>query len=169
LWSKGPKHARYKPVATHLTRQQKREIKGHSFEDIVPTTIRPEGVCKSCGQPTNRGTQQCLSCHKIACAETFVAAKHHLKAHTPKTRKLRATALRKNTAAIKNWSPESLPEWLNEEFYKTKIMPLLPAVTRASIASELAVSSPYAAKVRKGERVPHPRHWVKLAKLVGLP
>lgn len=49
--------------------------------------------------------------------------------------------------------------------YIREIQPKLKAVTLSVLASTLGISIGYAADVRKGRRVPHPRHWKKLAVL----
>jgi hypothetical protein len=48
------------------------------------------------------------------------------------------------------------------------ILPRLAAITVPPLAQKLNVSEPYAAKVRKGQHVPHPMHWQALAKLAGV-
>jgi len=65
-------------------------------------------------------------------------------------------------------SGASLPTWLTQSSYRELILPRLATVTVPTIAQALHVSEPYAAKVRKGQHVPHPMHWQTLAGLVGL-
>jgi hypothetical protein len=72
----------------------------------------------------------------------------------------------KQVEALKKWNPSDLPEWLDEEFYRVRIMPKLTDVTVKTIRAAIDVSHPYAAMIRKGERIPHPRHWMALANLV---
>jgi hypothetical protein len=64
--------------------------------------------------------------------------------------------------------PSSLPAWLNEEVYASKIQPLLKDIANPVIMSALGVSVTYAVAIRAGRRRPHPRHWQALAELVGL-
>jgi hypothetical protein len=66
------------------------------------------------------------------------------------------------------WNPKDLPTWLTTDSYQMRIVPRLASVRTADVARCLGVSESYAAQVRKGDRVPHPRRWVQLAKLVGL-
>ena len=73
--------------------------------------------------------------------------------------------MRRQEASKQAWKPSDLPEWLNEEVYREKIQPKLATLTVSAIASALEVSKPYATDIRAGKRVPHPRHWVKLASL----
>jgi hypothetical protein len=70
-------------------------------------------------------------------------------------------------AVRKAWKPSDLPDWLSENVYREKIQPLLKAVAISSISSALNISEPYAPDIRAGKRLPHPRHWLALAQLVG--
>jgi len=95
-----------------------------------------------------------------------VALFGHMK---PKTRRVQdRTAKKISDHAVANtwWDPKSLPSWLTEECYVQRIQPLLRGKKVREIAQLLQVSKAYAALVRAGRR-PHPRHWEKLARLVG--
>lgn len=59
-------------------------------------------------------------------------------------------------------------EWLDRKTYINKFQPLLAGVTIPILRSALGISQPYAAFIRSGKRVAHPRHWQKLGHLVGL-
>ena len=87
--------------------------------------------------------------------------------HTLEAETLRAKTQRKHAAALAAWRPSELPEWLNEETYRTKIQPALAGITVPAIATALGISEPYATDIRKGRRLSHPRHWEALARLVG--
>jgi hypothetical protein len=69
---------------------------------------------------------------------------------------------------LRAWNPSDLPDWLNEETYSEKIQPRLAEVTVPAISTALGISEPYATAIRAGKRRPHPRHWVRLARLVGV-
>jgi hypothetical protein len=85
----------------------------------------------------------------------------------PKAQALRAATQRKQAAARNAWNPLDMPDWLNARFYRDKIQPAIANFTISTICSALDVSEPYAAEIRKG-RLPHLRHWITLARLVGL-
>jgi hypothetical protein len=70
-----------------------------------------------------------------------------------------------HAAALAAWKPSELPEWLNEEAYRTKIQPALAGIAVPAIATALGVSQPYATDIRAGKRTPHPRHWLMLARI----
>lgn len=72
-------------------------------------------------------------------------------------------------AVANTWfDPGSLPSWLNEEYYSQEVQPKLKLVLVRELASAIGVSKPYAAQIRSGKTTPHPRHWQKLAEIVGL-
>jgi len=66
------------------------------------------------------------------------------------------------------FAPDSLPTWLDNEAYLTKIRHRLAGFTYAAIASALGVCVPYAASIRSGRRIPHPRHWETLTRLASI-
>ena len=68
--------------------------------------------------------------------------------------------------AISWWSPANLPEWLNEELFLKEIQPLLKNFKIKVISTALGVCASYAAQIRSGKLLPHPRHWQALANLV---
>jgi len=80
----------------------------------------------------------------------------------------RAESQRRQAAALKAWNPADKSDWLDEKTYREKIRPCLARVTVPTISSALSVSEPYATNIRAGRRIPHPRHWLALARLVGI-
>lgn len=170
LWSKIPKHARYKPLATRLTQQRKREVKGGSFETHTTKTSHLESVCRICGNTVSPGRSFCPDCAGIRSREQLIdAAKSgRIAAKSPESRARRSATQTKHFATRRKWNPQSLPAWLDKNTYETKIVPLLANVKRTAIASALEVSKLYATDIARGKRVPHPRHWARLAELAGL-
>jgi hypothetical protein len=71
-------------------------------------------------------------------------------------------------AVLVRWLASSLPNLLYNESYLEKFQPHLRAFSHSAIASALGVSIPYAADIQAGRHLPHPRHWLKLADLVGV-
>jgi hypothetical protein len=67
---------------------------------------------------------------------------------------------------VQKWAIASgITGWLDEKTYREKIRPQLATVTVPTIMRALDVSEPYAANIRAGRCIPHPRHWLALAKL----
>ena len=74
----------------------------------------------------------------------------------------------KQVEAQQKWNPSELPKWLDEEYYRREILPKLAHFTIKKIRTAIDVTHPYAALIRKGMRIPHPRHWKTLAQLTGI-
>jgi len=80
----------------------------------------------------------------------------------------RAATRKRQAEAQSKWDSSTLPKWLDEDVYRQKILPLLSTFTVKTIRLAIDVSHPYATLIRRGDRMPHPRHWSVLAKLVGV-
>jgi len=88
-------------------------------------------------------------------------------AQSPRAQASRTETQRRNAIAQHAWN-NSNGSQISEDIYKREIQPRLAKISISAIASALGVSWSYAADIRRGRRRPHPRHWEKLAKLVGL-
>jgi len=90
-------------------------------------------------------------------------ASHHAQAEAK-----RSETQRRQTTARLGWVAAKQPAWLDSETYTQRIQPRLAEVPYAAIAAAIGVSLPYAAGIRAGRRLPHPRHWEALAGLAGV-
>jgi len=66
------------------------------------------------------------------------------------------------------WDAEHANQSHDPAWFTSVVVPRLANVTLPAIAKATGMSTSAAAKVRAGRRVPHPRHWQALAKLVGV-
>jgi hypothetical protein len=96
-----------------------------------------------------------------------VARSGRIAAHTTEAEASRSVTQRRNALARWEWQRSSDSSAVDERAYDTQIQPQVKRLTNASIASALGVSLYYAAEIRRGRRRPHPRHWQRLAQLVG--
>jgi CRISPR-associated endonuclease Cas1 len=164
---------RIKPVfpATRLTQNYRRQAKGTSPNIPVKAAPRPTTICRNCGVPIAFGDRFCQACSVAVARKNLIEAAKlgRVATHSPKAEALRAATMRRQEAAKRAWRPSDLPEWLTEEFYRDKIQPRLATVAVRTIAEALGISGPYATDIRSGKRVPHPRHWLTLARLIGCP
>ncbi len=169
LWSKFPKHARYQPVATRLTQQSRREAKGAPPEPPPARPLRRENLCRGCGGKIGPGAIHCTSCAVPSTTERLknAARSGRVAALSTRAQASRSATQRRHAAQRQSWSVSDQPAWLTEETYLQKIRPLLAGISNSAITSALCVSLPYAVAIRHGKRIPHPRHWGKLAALVG--
>ncbi len=170
LWSTMRKPTGQAYPATRLSQSRRRQAKGSSFDARSENTLRPLRICRICGAAINRGQTYCASCAVGVSREGLIEAAKlgRIATHSREAEALRAKTQRKHAAAISTWQASQLPEWLNEEAYRTKIQPALAGMTVPAIATALGISEPYAADIRAGRRTPHPRNWLTLAQLVSV-
>ena len=170
LWSNRAKPTSKLHLATRLTQDARRKAKGN-FDAPRPSAPSPPRLCRRCGKTIIAGREHCASCGKEVSREILieVAKSGRIAAHTPEAEALRGAARRSHVAALKAWNPSDKPDWLTEKVYREDIQPHLASLTVRLIASTLEVSEPYGTDIRNGKRVPHQRHWVGLARLIGMP
>ena len=169
LWS-GIQRSRQIYPATRLTQSHRCEARGSPSEVPPGSVQRPPRICRSCGRSLKRGRNYCAKCSKPLNKAGLIEAARlgRVAAHSSKAEALRAATQRRHAAAMKSWNPSDKPEWLTEEAYREKVQSCLVEVTAPAISTALGVSEPYATDIRSGRRRPHPRHWLTLARLVGL-
>ncbi len=170
LWSKIPKHARHKPMATRLTERRRREAKGGSVQVPKSNPSHPQNICRNCGGKVSPGSVYCYSCDIGRARERVIHAAEsgRVAAKRPEARAQRSATHKKHRASAKSWDPRSLPVWLDKSKYEKNVLPLLATLKRTAIASAIDVSHSYATDIARGKYIPHPRHWAKLAELVGV-
>jgi len=170
LWLTKPKPPRRFFPATRLTQAHRREVKGGSTSLPAVGPPQPPTVCRACGAPIERGQSYCASCAVTVSREGLIEAAKlgRVLGHGPEARAKQAEKQRRHAAELKAWNPSDQPDWLNEETYREKIQPRLAGVTVPAMASTLGISQAYAAEIRAGRCLPHPRHWRTLAQLAGV-
>jgi hypothetical protein len=153
-----------------LTQGHRREAKGSKENSPVQPAPRPPAVCRVCGVSIELGRSYCASCAVAVSREgLFEAAKlGRLAGHTSTARARQAEKQRRHAAELKAWNPSDRPCWLTEEVFREKIQPRMSGITVPAISSALGLSEPYAAEIRAGRQLPHPRHWLTLAQLVNV-
>jgi len=154
-------------IATRLTQRNKREVKG---SDVPPVKApRPERVCHGCGKTVQSDSIHCAECDVDIATKRLVevARAGRVAGHTPEAIAKEAATHRKHAQARAAWNPAKQPTWLTEQVFSEKIQPALAHASASAIAKRIGVSRWYAGRIREGYR-PHPRHWLALAKLVGV-
>jgi CRISPR-associated protein Cas1 len=170
LWasiSRSPLTLARQRIATRLTQQNKREVKGSDVPLIkVP---KPERVCRGCGKELEGDSVHCKKCDlQIATRRLVeVAQVGRIAGHTPEAIAKEAATHRKHAQERAAWNPAKQPAWLTEQVFAEKIQPALAHASATAIAKQIGVSRWYAGRIREGYR-PHPRHWLALAELVGV-
>jgi CRISPR-associated endonuclease Cas1 len=150
-------------TATRLTQRNKREVQNTTPPVHLP---RPEHACSSCGTKIARGKKICLKCWKRETVKEFKAGRKL--AQSSQAIAKRAETMLQHRKHIRDWKPSDLPGWLTRDVYVNKILPALANVAKSQIRSALGVSEPYSSYIQSGKRIPHPRYWQALARLVGV-
>jgi hypothetical protein len=127
-------------------------------------------LCKLCGTSIRGRQKFCSKCAPANSKESLIEAarKGRIVAQTAKVLARLGEKQRSHRLAERSWNPADQPDWLDDKAYNQEIYPRLADVTISSIALSLGVSLPYASDIRAGRRRPHPRHWLSLARLVGI-
>jgi CRISPR-associated endonuclease Cas1 len=157
-------------IPTRLTESSRREGRRFSREQSVPETPRFPKLCRTCGAERKKGLTNCESCATSVARENLLVAAQIGRSvtHSPKAQARRSVTQLKQSAGLRNWNPDSLPKWLDEKVYRDRVQPMLARIQVSQIAKAISVSKPYATSIRRGNRLPHPRHWLNLAILTGV-
>jgi CRISPR-associated endonuclease Cas1 len=151
---------------TRLTQQRRREVKGSTYSVSSKRVVRPQRVCVDCGTNVNPGHDRCKHCASALSTRALVegAKAGRLLVRSAKARKSRIATKHRHDAARREWL-QSGQTSISEEMFRTQIQPNLMEMTVSSIQKALQVSVVYASHIRRGKRVPHPRHWQALAEI----
>ncbi len=127
-------------------------------------------ICRICGLSFKSGRSYCARCASTVSREGLIEAAKpgRVAVHSPEARAGKLKKQHRHAAAKRAWQASSQPVWLDKETYLRKIQPLLCGVKVSVITAALGISEPYAAEIRAGRYLPHPRHWQTLAQLVGV-
>lgn len=150
---------------TRLTQRRRTEGRGKEFTPAAVPLPKTERVCRSCGAPAPHG-QRCANCGREFAREKMIALAKvgRASAHEPASRKKCSETQRRHEAAEREWE-RSGESSISEEAYRNHVQPRLKNVTLRAITEALQVSVVYASHIRRGNRVPHRRHWQKLEQL----
>lgn len=148
-------------IPTRLTQQHRREVHHGHVEMPRVTVPAVQKVCRACGAVlSGRQRSRCALCGVGVSRSNMIelARKGRIAAKSPESRARMSASQARQNKARRGWLSSSLPAWLTQSSYREIILPRLTEITVPILARTLDVSEPYAAKVRKGQYVPHPMH-----------
>lgn len=171
LWTSTSRPRSGRLPSTPLTQQHRREAKGQvALQNVLAP--RPQRVCRGCGAVLGSNqVSNCALCGINTARTNMIALARRGRvafANSQKSRARLSASQKRQNAARRGWLPSSLPPWLTQSSYRDMILPKLAGFSVPTLARTMNVTEPYAAEVRKGRHVPHPMHWLALAKLVGI-
>jgi hypothetical protein len=170
LWTTLRKPSNQLYPATRLTESRRRQAKGG--KSIVSPDAGPQvpRICRTCGERLKLGKRYCVLCSVAVSRRNLIEAAKlgRVATHSPKSEALRAATQRRHAAELKAWQASGNPSWPTEYLYRHEVQPRLAEFTVPAIAAALVISEPYATDIRSGRRIPHPRHWLRLARLTSV-
>jgi CRISPR-associated endonuclease Cas1 len=170
FWSTIRKQVRHHRPATRLTQLHRREARTIPSATPVAPLPHTQSICRECGAEIGCGRTWCATCANVLNTEGLIKAaeKGRTAAQSDRAQIRRSETQRGHATAKAGWQSSDLPSWLSEEIYLCDIQPRLKMITLSTLASKLGISIPYAVDIRSGRRMPHPRHWQTLGRLVNI-
>ena len=158
LWTRQRKPDRETRPPTRLTQRYKREAKGASSLPQAERVFRPQRVCCDCGKEIGARAIRCVRCFAAVPRVGFaqVAELGRVVAHMPEAQAKRGATQRKQRRAEGAWTPSDQPDWLTDDFYRTKIQPRIATLANLAIARRLGICDCYAGRIREGHRPASP-------------
>ena len=127
--------------------------------------------CIVCGaQLVGLRSRYCTSCHSsdaLSIANEVLQDRRRTRddpAHGGEAARRRSERLAANRRAIKEWE-RGHPGMFDPDSFAREIWPKLATVSLAAMTRATGLSQPYCAMIRRGERIPHRRHWGALRAL----
>ena len=169
FWRGRYERSKRNSLPTRLTQARRSESKAGRLVSNIPSIPNPVNRCQRCGGPVTTGSVYCAKCVPAFNRESMLekAKLGRIATHGPIAEARRSATHMKHVEALKKWNAADLPKWLDEDFYRRQILPRLSTFTVKAIRLAIDVSHPYATLVKRGLKIPHPRHWMPLAELVG--
>ena len=173
------------PLAeTPRKQREKRPYASKAYGMPRPEALRPAPVrCAACGEPVvkrrRRHCDACIPGIKVAQASKAVAAARKALAlqvaggrdprKDPEMNRKRAVAISEAHRRNREWARERGARPRDEAWFKREVLPKLDSFSLKEMAVATGLSLVACSRIRSGVRVPHPRHWDSLSRLVGQP
>jgi hypothetical protein len=169
FWQGRAKRSPFTFLPTRLTQARRSQAKAGNLVASGPVIPKTKARCPVCGAVVTTGSVYCVKCVPLVNRDNLLqqARLGRIATHSASAEARRSASQARQAQALRDWNPSDLPRWLDEDTYRRDILPLLSKFTVKSIRLTLGVSHPYATLIRRGMTIPHPRHWLPLADLVG--
>jgi len=163
---------------TLLTGQRRRAARPASAPTHAPVPPKPLAApnrCADCGVEIPGGRRRCDSCHSRANAQHLArAARVEAEARQVGGHPSSRPEVRERIAASQReqWERRQAAEptsgfGSSPSTFRRLVLPRIQSVSSSRLAAATGLSPGYCALVRRGERIPAPRHWAAL-QLTGL-
>jgi CRISPR-associated protein Cas1 len=169
FWQGRLKRSKLNFLPTRLTQARRSQAKAGNLLASTPRIPQVKVRCPLCGSVVTTGSVYCANCVPDVNRENLLrqAKLGQIATHSAIAEARRSATQVKQAAALRKWNPSELPKSLDEDYYRREILPRLSTFTIKAIRLAIDVSHPYATLIKRGDRIPHPRHWLPLSNLVG--
>ncbi len=155
-------------LTTPLTQSNRRQAKGSSWTKS-PSTVELSKNCQQCGTALSRGGKLCERCWRQFqdSAEWVAVGRARLiqlrkegvdPAHGGQAAQKRSPKVGAENRRSYKWNKENTDR-PGPEVFEQEILPSLQGVSLKDMATATGLSIDYCSKIRRGLKVPHPRHW----------
>src|SRR6516225_8172186 len=154
-------------LSTRLTQTRRSQAKAGNLVASTPRIPQTKARCPLCGSAVTTGSVYCAKCVPDVNRDNLLrqAKLGQIATHSAIAEARRSATRKKQAEAQRKWDSSTLPKWLDEDFYRRETLPRLSNFPVKKIRQAIDVSHPYATLIKRGDRIPHPRHWLALAKL----
>jgi len=169
FWQGRSRRSKFNSLPTRLTEARRSQAKAGNFAANVPAIPKTKPRCPICGGSITKGSTYCAKCAPLVYRENLLqqAKLGRIATHSAIAEARRSATQAKQAEVLRKWNPSDLPGWFDEDVYRQEILPRLAEFTVKAIRLRLSVSHPYATLIKRGQAIPHPRHWLRLAELAG--
>jgi hypothetical protein len=162
-------------LPTPLTQARKRAAQGKNWAPRKVPLQGLDSVCRECGDVSSHGGQLCSECLdmfkvKVQWADigrqrlTTLRTDGVDPAHGGAAREKRGNKVSLENMKSRQWNQHHA-ERAAPEIFTDQILPGLQKVTLKVMSEATGLSVDYCSKIRRGLKVPHPRHWASLRDL----
>ncbi len=163
---------------TPLTGANRRAGRGLPAKEAKPAVLKVPAACRECGlvldDPERRYCDGCLPERREEAVARFASAgpaelarrraEGYDLAHGGEAGRAKGQRNAEHAAANATWEAEHGSGWDPEEF-RREVLPRLQGVPLRAMIATTGLSLRYCSLVRRGDQVPHPRHWDVLGEL----
>jgi hypothetical protein len=164
------------PLTDANRRADRARRRGFQPEPAAPQPSRPAPRCKRCGGDLpHRGRIYCDSCLPLYRREQYadyatagvetMALRREAGAdpsHGGEVASRRGASNSRRWRELRDWNAENGGEPADRAFFAREILPAFQQVPLRELMRATGLSLPYVSQIRRGEKVPHPRHWSAL-------
>ncbi|MGH3428070.1 MAG: CRISPR-associated endonuclease Cas1, partial [Mycobacteriales bacterium] len=168
------------PAPTLLTGSKRRQGRPEGSKMRTPRPALPlmrKAVCADCGCEIAPTRRRCPECGSAANLTRLAAHRAEIRteikesgldpSHGPEARRRTKSTQDRHWQLRRRWEAAG-GKPADETAFQIEIQPLLAGVSLRRLARETGLSQTYCAQIRRGDRVPHPRHWLAF-RLAGQP